>query len=149
VDLAPPVDLYLRRNRLEETTFLYDFFHHPAIADQLAGYEHLTWPAGAVWPHEPTLRLTREGSWVTTARLAQTLQFGPAVGSNRVTDRELTRLLPRFAEAAFFGEYSSTFGYSGFEPWSPWFCGQHFDSTYLWLNKARGIATVVLMSDRP
>lgn len=147
LELAPPVDLCVRRNLPDETSFFRDFLTHPALLDQLPNHEPLGFPPweGGPLPHDMGLR--RNGSWVTTAALAGAVAFRGITAHSSNPDDKVLRLIRDFAEAAFESRYSGTWGYSSAEPWCDWFLGAVSDGTYFWLDKKRGIATVILTSD--
>jgi len=147
LELAPPVDLYIRRNVPDETSFLRDFFTHPALLDQLPDYEPLGLPPWERGPLPHDLGLSRRGAWITTAALAGAVAFRGLTAHRSNPDEEVLRLIRDFAEAAFETRYSGTWGYSGADPWCNWFLGSVSDSTYFWFDKKRGIATVLLASD--
>lgn len=158
LDLAPPVDLFFRRNLIDSTTFFRDFFSHPAVVEQIPNLGQLecahydpepqvsAWPPSGSQPALPTLGFRRFGAWITTATLAGAISFRGITAARGNPDEKVLQLIREFAEAAFCSRYSGTYGYLSSDAWADWFLGMS-DSTYFWFDRQRGLATILLISD--
>lgn len=146
VTLAPPVDLFVRRNTLHHCSFFRDFLTHPAVSDRLEEPEGTWWRSAEVKPLAPDADFERHGPWVATGYLASQISFRGLTAERSCPDDEVLSLIRDFAEAAFCMRYSGTLAYISRTPWHRWFLGG-FDSTYLWFDRHRGIVTLLAISD--
>ena len=58
-------------------------------------------------------------------------------------------LVDGLAEGAFGGRRSEALSYHSWAAWSDWFDGESEDSSYFWLDRRTGLATVLLITDGP
>lgn len=154
LDMAPAARFHLDRNRLPETSFFRWFFSHAEVRSLFPD------PADVVWPVEPpgpsmrgaghALGMRLEGCWRSLAVVAALVAGG---GIQRFApppdDRTSLRLTLGLARDAVQGLPTASSAYLSYEPWSDWFDCEGFDVTLFWLNPARDVATVLLITDGP
>lgn len=90
-----------------------------------------------------------ESSWVSIAQLATRLEHGAVHSSPRLADPAIEKMVGGVAGAAFSGKYRTSLAYANSRRWSDWFFGESEDSTWFWLDRTTGLATVLLITDGP
>ena len=153
LDLDPALAFYVTRNRLHEIPFFDRFFRHEAVRARLLGLETLTWEEGAAEGScgaqvGPSLGFEHRSAWVSVAGLAARIAAGSQLGPrNSPDDGGVLELIRGVADAAFESRYSEVLAYDSWKPWSSWFFAHHEDSSFFWLDKATGLATVLMITD--
>ena len=138
------VSWYIRAGTLTETTFFPDFFNHPIVRETLPILGALNLGNGDA--AAGGLGFSRESAWWTTARLAGYLTSGPLTGPSGLTDPQVIALIGGFAKSAFREAYSEGLCHHSGARWADWFVGYR-NSTSILIDKARGLLTVILITD--
>ena len=128
ISAHPAFHWFGSRNRLWEMQFFERFLSSDAVVSSLPELQidpaNLSDP-GFQWGN--SLTLDGEIAWL--------LASGGAYGRFSGTAREAKNLGARFCDALFGDRFVEIQVHSSHEPWSPWFHGIAWDSTWLGLDK--------------
>jgi hypothetical protein len=141
LDADPEVAWFLARRRLKETSFFEDFFNHAAVRD-------IDFLAGVDRSAPIDLGFEPEGCFLAMGRLAELLSGGFGLDRFPGSDAEVLALVDGFAEAAFGRRYTTTLAYVSKARWSPWFEGDDMNLSFLWIDVATGVVTVLAATSR-
>jgi hypothetical protein len=124
----PTFHWFASRNRLWEMDFFRRFLSSTAVVSSLP---ELQIDAGSL--SEPGFQwgnsLTLDGE------IAFLIASGGAYGKFEGTSRDAKNLGARFCDALFADRFIEIQVHSSHQPWSRWFCGVAWDSTWLGLDK--------------
>ena len=137
----PVIAAFAAADRLHEVDFFRTFFNDATVSKCLPyGSDERQSALHSDFGFE------LESSWVAIGRLGHRLSNG-GVYNARPCDAQVSALIAGCSETAFERRFSETVAYTSYLPWSNWFDGSLHDSSFFWLDKRRGIATVLLLTD--
>lgn len=155
LDLDPALVFFLTRNRLHDLWFFAEFFQHPVVRAALPEVGEVRWSEEAAAANAylarmgPRLGFELSDGWQSLGGLASRLSHGGVYRGGGFPDPKVIALVDGLAEGAFDGRRSEALSYRSWEAWSDWFDGEHNDSSYFWLDRRTGLATVLLITDGP
>lgn len=155
LDLDPALVFFLTRNRLHELRFFTEFFQHHVVREALPDVGAVSWSEdaaaanGYIAKMGPSLGFELTDGWGSLGKLASRLSQGGVYRGGGFPDGHVTELVDGMAEGAFEGRRSEALSYHSWMAWSDWFDGESEDSSYFWLDRRTGLATVLLITDGP
>lgn len=155
LDLDPALVFFLTRNRLHDLWFFTEFFRRPVVRQALPEVGDVRWneDAAAANPHlarmGPHLGFELTDGWRSLGGLASRLSHGGVYRGGGFPDPQVIQLVDGLAEGAFGGRRSEALSYHSWAAWSDWFDGESEDSSWFWLDRRTGLATVLLITDGP
>ena len=155
LDLDPALVFFLTRNRLHDLRFFAEFFQHHVVREALPAVGEVRWSEDAAAANEhlarmgPRLGFELTDGWRSLGGLASRLSHGGVYRGGGFPDGQVIELTDGLAEGAFEGRRSEALSYHSWMAWSDWFDGESEDSSYFWLDRRTGRATVLLITDGP
>jgi hypothetical protein len=132
----PDVADYFPHNRVEADFFRY-FFSHPDVVETFSRMP---------LPERDSLGFQRLAAPEVLGTLVNLISAGGAYERFAGSDREARKLANHFA-AAIGGRFSTAGAWVSTDAWNAWFRGVIWDHSFFWLDRATGIATVLLITD--
>lgn len=155
LDLDPALVFFLARNRLHDLWFFAEFFQHPVVREALPEVGAVSWNEEAAAANDylakmgPKLGFDLTDGWRSLGGLASRLSHGGVYRGGGFKDSHVIELVDGLAEGAFGGRRSEALSYYSWAAWSDWFYGESEDSSYFWLDRRTGLATVLMITDGP
>ena len=137
IEPDPAIAWYLSRDQVEGN-FFRDFFTHEAVCKKLkAGHGMRLGGLGfeARKPHE------------ALTELEHIMERGGAYRSYTGDKQRLRKLVNGFAHAVNERRFTGLTVWTSSTPWSDWFFDVAWGGSHFWIDKTRGLLTILLITD--